>query len=61
MEEFIKDVEEAVNKKYLEIKGSPDIEIEILKIFRAIRWEEPELAIYVKKRLTRLSKEKGNS
>ena len=61
MEEFLKNIEEVINKKYLEIKDSPDIEFEILKISRVLRWTEPELARYVKKRLSHLAKRRGNS
>ena len=61
MEKLLKDIEEVVDRAYLEIKDSPNIEFEILKIHRVLRWTEPELAGYVKKRLSHLAKRRGNS
>ncbi len=56
----VSDINNAIYEEFFRIKDLPDIDLEIEKIFRAIRWKEPELAIYVKKKLKQYSKEKGN-
>ena len=60
MRYVVEDINNAIYEEFWKIKDLPDIDLEIEKIFREIRWKEPELAIYVKKKLKQYSKEKGN-
>lgn len=53
-------IEQVISDEYESIRQKGKIFREIEEIFRQVRFENPELAIYIRKRMLQIAKEKGD-
>lgn len=60
MQQLLDMVNAAIEAEYNNIKKTGKIHSGIEKLFRGIRWEHPELAVHVRKRMLEIAKEKGD-
>lgn len=58
MQKMLCAIDEAIEEKYKEIKGRGKVLAEIEELNKQIRYERPELAAYIKKRLLDMEKRK---
>lgn len=60
MQEMLNRIDKAILEKYETIKQSGKILCGIEETYRQIRFENPEIAVYIKKRMTQIAREKGD-
>lgn len=60
MREIIEKIEKAILEKYAEIKRQGNILTGIEDLYRQIRFETPELAFHIRKRMLQIAKENGD-
>ena len=60
MREIIKKIEKAILEKYAEIKQQGSILTGIEGLYRQVSFENPELAVHIKKKMMQIAKENGD-
>ena len=60
MRKIIEKIEKAILEKYAEIKRQGSILTGIEDLYRQIRFEKPELAVHIKKKMMQIAKENGD-
>lgn len=55
MQELTEEIDSCIAKRFRKM-SEDKIDVEIEQLFRDIRWKEPELAIYVKKKMGEFKK-----
>lgn len=60
MEEMIDKIENAILQGYEAISKEGKILDGIEKIYRQVRFEKPELGIYIRKKMLQIAKERGD-
>lgn len=59
LDDMILSINNAITRKYHEIIKNENVFSEIENVFRQIRFEYPELAVYVKKQMMKMAEENG--
>lgn len=60
MRKIIEKIDRAILEKYVEIKRQGGILTGIEALFRQVNFENPELAVHIKKRMLQIAKENGD-
>lgn len=60
MQKMLDTIEAAINEKYNQIKQQGKILQEIKEVHRQVRFQSPELAVHIKRRMTEIAKNKGD-